>query len=311
VCFLCGLAIGVVVPRLPPVAAAIQRAPFRDWIPGRAQIPAGAPSAVAVDWDLPVEDYGQLALFLLIGQSNMSGRGSVESVDAPRPHPSIYTFNKDFRWHPAVEPLGTMPNEVDPIAKDGGTGVGPGLAFARHLVEAQPSLKIGLIPCARGASSIGEWHPHYGQNTLYGACLKRVRAASVAGHVAGILVSQGESDADDPDLYPGRPLSAKNWATQFEKLVTALRTDLGNDNIPLVYAQLGTHPGPVQLPHWEEVRQQQANARLHAARMISTEDLELDSEAHYETKSYLEIGRRFATAYLSLTRGDGDLGEDG
>jgi hypothetical protein len=144
----------------------------------------------------------------------MSGRGSLDSPHVPEPHPAVFMFNKDYRWHPAREPLRTARNEVDGIATDGGTGVGPRLAFGRAMLEHLPGLTIGLVPCARGASSIEDWQPSTSQNSLYGACLRRVRAASTYGRVYGVLFSQGESDADDPQLYPDRVLSAENWGAK-------------------------------------------------------------------------------------------------
>jgi hypothetical protein len=292
----CRVSAGDPSPAFVPVGQVLARVGLRELLPAARQDDGATSRLTLREWDVPAEDRGHLALFILMGQSNMSGRGALDAPEAPQPHSSIYSFNKDYRWYPAREPLGTMPNEVDWIATDGGTGVGPGLAFARSLVAQEPALKIGLIPCARGASSIEEWQPGGGQNTLYGACLKRVRAASSYGEVAGVLFSQGESDADDPALYAGRTLSAGTWAAKFETLVLALRSDLGQSELPVLFAQLGTYTGD-GLPYWSDVKSQQARVHLPRVTMIQTDDLVLGSDAHFGTASNVEIGRRFAAAH--------------
>src|ERR1700733_9583755 len=43
-------------------------------------------------------------LFLLVGQSNMAGRGDIEAEDK-QIHPRVLMFSKDDTWRPAVDPL--------------------------------------------------------------------------------------------------------------------------------------------------------------------------------------------------------------
>lgn len=273
---------------------------LRDLLPIPLNVPEGSNLLAPPEWDVPAAERGQLKLFVLIGQSNMSGRGGLESSNAPRPHPSVYMFNKDYRWYPAREPLGTMAAEVDWVARDGGTGVGPGLAFARYLLDTDPSLKIGLVPCARGTSSIEDWQPDISQNSLYGSCLKRTFAASTYGEVAGILILQGEDDTMDPMSHPDRALSAATWGMKFGALVKGLRFDLGQPDLPVIFAQIGQLDGSTELPNWETVRAQQAGVSLPGVAMITTDDLFLQSDAHFTTEGQVEIGRRFAAAYRAI-----------
>lgn len=74
----------------------------------------------------------------------MAGTAPVEQEDETL-HPRVFAFGQDYRWRRAVEPLGDAP------------GVGPGLAFAKELANRQPDLVIGLVPCARGGTSILAW----------------------------------------------------------------------------------------------------------------------------------------------------------
>lgn len=301
-----GFFAGILFQRFFPAGEILTKLGIRALLPIPRNSGQTERALVSPDWDVPIEARGELTLFVLMGQSNMSGRGQLDSPDTPLPHLHVYTFNKDFRWYPAREPLGTMPSEVDWIATDGGTGVGPGLAFARALLEREPTLKIGLIPCARGASSIQDWQRDLSQNSLYGACLKRVKAASSYGTIAAVLLAQGESDADNPDLYPDQSLSAEDWDTKFIALVDALRGDLNSPNLPILFTQLGNYKGDLNLPYWDTVRRQQAASTLPSVVMIKTDDLPLQTDAHFTTASNVEIGRRFAEAYLTLLANNAD-----
>ena len=63
----------------------------------------------------------QLSIFLLIGQSNMAGRGRLEEVSALQ-DPQIFMF-RDGRWIVAEEPLHTDKPDI--------AGVGLGMSFCR------------------------------------------------------------------------------------------------------------------------------------------------------------------------------------
>ncbi|WP_215238997.1 sialate O-acetylesterase [Dyadobacter helix] len=94
-------------------------------------------------------------LYLLIGQSNMAGRGVI-SQDSPNISPNIRMLNNSNAWVIAQDPLhADFPKAA---------GVGPGLAFAREMERQNPGKQIGLIPCAVGGTSIDEWQPELSQN---------------------------------------------------------------------------------------------------------------------------------------------------
>src|SRR6185436_14868221 len=119
-------------------------------------------------------------LFVLAGQSNMSGRG----VSVPFPETGrIFLFANDYHWKTARDPLDSADHQVDEISADALAGTGPGLSFATELAKTYPQKIIGLIPCAKGATTIFEWERRLGDDTLYGSCLKRMRAASTMGRV--------------------------------------------------------------------------------------------------------------------------------
>ena len=116
-------------------------------------------------------------LVVLAGQSNMAGRGVPKPEDRVA-HPRVVMLDRRGEWVPCA----------DPIHYDvGEAGVGPGKAFAEALAESDPSIVVGVVPCAVGGSPISvwepgrpfwkggtEWHP-------YDDCLARVRRAQRDG----------------------------------------------------------------------------------------------------------------------------------
>ncbi|SVD48981.1 uncharacterized protein METZ01_LOCUS401835, partial [marine metagenome] len=132
-------------------------------------------------------------LFLLVGQSNMAGRGKVSDADR-KEHPRVLMFNKDHSWVPAVDPI-----HFDKSV----AGVGLGRTFGIQMAEDNPDAIIGLIPCAAGGSPIRTWEPggYHAQTKSHpwDAAISRAKAALEDGTLKGILWHQGESDSNTRD----------------------------------------------------------------------------------------------------------------
>lgn len=251
------------------------------------------------DSRIPKKYQGKLQLFILAGQSNMSGAGDIPPSGAIT-NPRIYVFGNDYRWRRAVEPVDDPSNQVDKVSEDPAAGFSPALSFATAILKQHPDMVIGLIPCAKGGSSINEWARSLSDHSLYGASLKHVRAASTMGDVAGVLFFQGEADALDPRQHPEKTLLPDRWGKHFAGLVGNWRRDLNSPELPVVFAQIGTNAAPENCPYWATVKEQQARVRLPSVTMITTDDLSLKDTFHFTAESYQVIGQRFAQAYLEL-----------
>ena len=246
---------------------------------------------------IPPAAQGQLALYILVGQSNMVGKSAVpDGFDLPQ---NAYTFGNDYQWHLATSPVDSAKGQVDLVSADEFTGFGPALAFARSLLTKNSAQPIGLIPCAKSGSSIIEWEKSLDDQTLYGSCLKRVRAASTMGTVSGILFFQGEADTVDPEQFPDLNPAADAWAEKFATFAYNFRQDIGNPGTPLVFAQLGQPDDLEGLPNWALVQQQQENIQIPNAKMIKTNDLPM-AGIHYRPDSYVAIGERLAEALAQI-----------
>lgn len=248
---------------------------------------------------IPQANQGNLQLFVLAGQSNMSGLA--ELPETQHHHPQIFTFGNDYRWQPAQEPVDSPLDQVDAVSIDPEAGLGPSMAFAETLLAENPDQVIGLIPCAKGGSSITDWQRDLSDQTLYGSCLKRIQAASIMGTVKGVLFFQGEADAIDPKAYPSLRPAADSWAEKFTQFASDMRSDLAQPQLPIVYAQIGPLAAASgDFPHWQTVQAQQRQVQLPHTEMITTTDLSLGDSVHFDALSYEEIGQRFAQQMMTL-----------
>lgn len=231
-------------------------------------------------------------LFLLVGQSNMAGRGAVTPADRI-PHPRVLMLDQAGAWVPAVDPMH--------FDKPGIAGVGLGRTFAIRMAEANPGVTIGLIPCAVGGSPIDAWKPGaYYEPTKshpWDDALRRARIALGAGTLQGILWHQGESDSTAA-LAPA-------YEAKLHALIDRLRTELDARDVPFVVGQLGKFAGNP----WNEFRLQVDAAhrdlpgKVSRTAFVSSEGLkDKGDKIHFDADSYRELGRRYAEAYLALTR---------
>lgn len=240
---------------------------------------------------------GNLKLYVLVGQSNMVGAAAIP--DDIKTSANVFTFGNDYHWEKATEPVDSPAGQVDSVSEDPKSGFGPAFTFAKTLVAEDSSQLIGLIPCAKDGSSITEWQRNLSDQTLYGSCLKRVRAASSMGEVSGILFFQGEADTIDPQQFPTLQPDAEAWAEKFALFAYNFRQDIGKPNLPLVYAQLGQPADLDGLPNWDLVKAQQKNIQIPDATLIETADLPMEG-IHFTVDSYKVIGQRFAEAMNSV-----------
>ncbi|MEQ1897823.1 MAG: sialate O-acetylesterase [Vicinamibacterales bacterium] len=228
-------------------------------------------------------------LYLLMGQSNMAGRGAIEDEDRT-PHLSVFVLEADGTCVPAIEP----------ITRDrpGKRGVGPGLSFGKALAAGHPKARIGLVPCAVGGSPLARWEK--GGN-LYAVAIDRVRAAMTRGTLRGVLWHQGESDST--------PGLAGTYGSRLDRMIADLRADLGLPNLAFVAGELGEFLWAAGSRHGAAARL--VNAALaelprrvaHTACVTSAGLLDRGDAMHFDTASQRELGRRFAAAMVRVQSG--------
>src|SRR4051812_40178352 len=233
---------------------------------------------------------------LLVGQSNMAGRGRVAAEDrVPVPHVSM--LDRQGEWVPAVDPM----HFDKPVA-----GVGPGRAFGIEVAR-MTGHDVALVPAAVGGTSITLWVPGaYDSVTRshpYDDALRRARIALKRGSLAAILWHQGESDAN--------AANAPEYAERLRAVIGRFRTDLAAPDVPVVIGQLGqfrpwtVYDSTVDAAHRDAVRRIAHVAFVSSDRLVDQGD-----RIHFDAASARQLGRRYASAYLGMRNAKGRDGGD-
>jgi hypothetical protein len=231
-------------------------------------------------------------IYLLMGQSNMAGRGTLAPEDREA-NERVLMFTKQGNWEPAREPVTED--------KPGMLGVGPGLAFGKTMLEAQKGVVIGLVPCAVGGTPLRRWQKG---GDLYSNAVERARSAMKHGTLAGVLWHQGESEA-------GSLTNASTYGTRLAGMIQSLRDDLGTPNLPVVAGQLGEFlydRGQGKSPYARKVNEELARLPQQVPRTacVSSSGLKHKGDnLHFDAESQRELGHRYAAAMLRLIGAEG------
>lgn len=153
---------------------------------------------------------------LLLGQSNMAGRGNLNEVEAISDE-RIFMI-RDGAWQKMAEPI-----HNDKAA----AGVGLAASFAKGFVETF-NCELGLIPGAFGGTSISQWSVG---GTYYNRALEMAKVAQKDSTICAILWHQGESNQNN----------SENYANKLQVVLDSFISDLNLDKnkIVIVAGELG------------------------------------------------------------------------
>ena len=240
----------------------------------------------------------RLDVFLLMGQSNMKGRGVMPAEPLQDPQ-IIMLHKKTDEWFHARHPLHHVGNPKDFTGSDN-AGVGPGLAFAQTLTKSLPENRIALIPCAVGGTSLGKWQK--GQR-LFEETIRRAKLALEQGpegktRIAGALWLQGESDSNSPERIAA-------YQTGIKQMIEDLRADLGIPKLPFIACTIG------ELKAGQEESRGAINAILldlpnqvpHTA-CVDSRDFSADigDSVHFDTATQERHGKLYAKKYGEMLK---------
>lgn len=181
-------------------------------------------------------------VYLIAGQSNAAGKGHGEMLEAPEI--GVHTLRDCRYWDLATNPLYAERGHHSPF-----------LSFGKRMKKAL-GYPIGLIPCAYGGSSLAQWLPDED-----GIFYRKMLESIAEKKIKGILWYQGETDA--------MQCAAENYFYRFRKFLNFVRTDLHDENLPIITVQLGRHTDDFENSiemdlHYDMVRE----AQRQAARML-------------------------------------------
>ena len=220
---------------------------------------------------------------LLIGQSNMAGRGFLNAenkISSPRLFKLV-----NCRWRPMFEP-------VNPDREFSGANLAPtfGLEYVKYTEE-----NIGFIPCADGGTAISEWQKG---GDLYENALFQAKMAMKISNLKAILWHQGESDT-----HSGRPEVFKE---SFLKMLEDLKKDLGLPDIKIYCGGLGEFlsdfpNGGDMCTRWRDINNiyMEIASERDDVRFVPADGLGANPDnLHFNTEALREFGRRYFDAYL-------------
>ncbi|GEO69910.1 sialate O-acetylesterase [Levilactobacillus acidifarinae] len=219
---------------------------------------------------------------LMVGQSNMAGRGFLTAV------PPILNDHlrmlRNGRWQQLAEPV-NVDREV--------AGVGPAPAFAQAWSADHPADTLGLIPCAEGGSALADWAP---DAPLMRHAISEARFAQETSEIVAILWHQGESDSLN--------LHYRTYRDQLRQTLTHLRTALNLPTVPLILgglpAFLGQHGfglSATEAPQIDALIHQTASDLPHTY-FVTAADLTANPDGiHLDAPSQRRFGVRYYQAF--------------
>ncbi|KAF3956546.1 hypothetical protein ACB098_01G022100 [Castanea mollissima] len=229
-------------------------------------------------------------IFILAGQSNMAGRGGLNTPKwdgkipfESNPNPNILQLTLNKSWVQAHEPLhvGIDYNKT--------VGIGPGLPFANAILAKEPSFGvIGLVPCAKGATKIKQWALG---TELYKRLVERTKASlQSGGKIQALLWYQGESDTN-------KKADAESYKSRLEKLFQDFRRDLNSPDLPIILVAIASAEGPALM---ETVREAQLSINLNNVKCIDAKGSHFNTDKlHLDTASQVLLGQKLADTFLS------------
>ncbi|MBQ0077125.1 MAG: sialate O-acetylesterase [Bacteroidales bacterium] len=222
-------------------------------------------------------------VFLLIGQSNMAGRGTLLPEDYETTLKDVYLLDDKGEIVPATHPY----NQYSSVRKELELQqMNPGFGFAAEL-RRHTNRPILIVCNAKGGTSLSEWKSG---SRLFSEAVRRCRQACEYGDLKAILWHQGESDVDNCSTY------MENLLT----FVTALRSELRCGKCPFIAGEIAQwHRGaPVFNPMIQLI-----SDTIPYSDWVSSEgctDLKGTSDPHFSREGQILLGSRYGKKVAEL-----------
>jgi hypothetical protein len=253
----------------------------------------------AADTSLPV--------FILVGQSNMTGADSERSATIPGSEPgdkNVLFWNRaawngvewenDAEFHPLrAQKTGGYCADI----------IGPEFAFAREMQRKGGLARLAIVKVSFPGSDLAvDWRKEPAMGKRAYAALQEEMAqamqALAARHetpaVNAILIHQGISDA-------ATEAKAAAYETNLRQFLAHLRADFAKPETPIVLARENASPrmkpGLMEQVRTTIVRVAETTPRTA---WINVDDLDRVKGHHFTAVAQMEIGKRYAAALIGL-----------
>ena len=222
--------------------------------------------------------------FLLVGQSNMAGRGIISEVE-PLDQRRIRLLRNGL-WRAAFVPYHWDTDTA---------GIGLAESFADAYKMDNPDVQVGIIAAADGGTCLNQWMPG---EPLFESAVFQAKYAMRESQIKAILWHQGEGDCSN-ERYP-------LYEEKCTLILNAMRDTLGLD-VPVIVGGLGDFlpqcPDDPQLANYVHVNKAlmamaEKNKRFG---FVSAEGLTPNEDnLHFNAKSLRTFGLRYYEVYKNL-----------
>lgn len=224
--------------------------------------------------------------FLMIGQSNMAGRGKLAEVEKI-PHGGRLFMMRNGRFRPLEEPV----NYDRPTS-----GVSLAVSFAAAYAAGLPEEDgVALIPAADGGSSLDDWRVG---GELYTNAVNLGLLAERNSVIEGFLWHQGEAETPSEE-------KCNTYGERFLPIIDALKRDLGlGADLPVIIGGLGEYlskrtiaPALARYPLVNKALAHVADVRADTF-YVSAKGLSSNLDyLHFNSASLREFGKRYYVAF--------------
>lgn len=234
-------------------------------------------------------------VYLLIGQSNMAGRGPMTENDTTRIIEGVWLLNAEGKPEPAKAPL----NRYSTIRKDiRQQQIGLGVGFG-EMMHRWSGRKILLVVNARGGSSIKAWAPDDTEHHYLQDAISRTKQASQYGELKGVLWHQGETDIQK---------GTQNYVRRFSNIASHLRQTFNQPDLPILVGEVGqwNWEKTDKITYFNDTILSQICHVVPLCTKIHSDGLkrrykDKERDPHFSREAQLELGRRYAEAMLPQT----------
>jgi len=248
-------------------------------------------------------------LFIISGQSNAGGAGVGSELpeELRKTDDEVLMFGRHVK---GLVPLG--PHRRRGYGTDD-TAFGPELVFGKEMKKAFPDDVICIAKQSTGGCTIIAWDKDWQRSdwldelrlveneqkgAQYPQLMETVRGAVEAlekrpdvarVEYAGMLWIQSERD----DRHPK---TAAAYEQNLCKLIANVRADLGVADLPFLFADANVRRNrDVMREGMRRIARE-----VPCTAVVSIDGLSKNGAVHYDTRGQMELGRRFADAYLRL-----------
>ena len=243
--------------------------------------------------NVSAQEKDEYDIFLLIGQSNMAGRGYMIDGDEDVIDDNVFILDDKGEVVPARNPL----NQYSTIRKNiSMQRICPGFGFAQKMAK-KTKKKILLVVNARGGTTLSQWAKGETGEGYYEEAVRRTKQAMQYGELKAILWHQGCGDAKKYDVYMSKLVS----------FVGSLREDL-NADVPFIAGELGQW-----MPHvanFNEMIHTISNNIPNSTWVSSKGCIPIVTkksngqpdlkDPHFDRKSQITLGKRYADKVLKM-----------